>query len=716
MIKMVRKLHIITGLCFIFLVASIDYISAQNEVRVPRSEFKIKPDSFGIAYKHIKKGNSWVNKGKGALPMALDQYLLANKYNNSNPQLNYKIGLTYLRSDQKAKSLEYLKAAYVKKPDITKNILLLLGNAYQQSLQFDTAIEKYNDYYKSLSKRQKRKQSDVIYKYIDECKSGADLFSHPKRVIIKNIGDSINSIYDDYNALVTNDSTMYLTSCRSIQKGRAPVFVYTGKFDQVVTKLKPKEKPNKKEYKFDEDIYVAKAKSGEWQKALYLDDDEFNSKHNEAIVWVSEDGNTRYLYDGNIRGGDILVYTFKKGKWGHSSRLYRKFSKNAAETSISFTRDGNTLYFVSDNQDQTIGGKDIYVMRKNLKGKWEKPANVGSVINTKYDEDFVSVLPDGKVMYFGSKGHNTMGGYDVFRTEQDGGGVWSKPVNVGYPINTPGDDVFYRSSPNERSAYMSAKRPDTRGGFDIYKVIFLGSEKTMGLVAEEQLIAYFDKPITDIFARVSVEEKIDTIYNMVGTITDAKKKKPIIAKLDLIDVDGSQVVASTLSDSTGAYRIRLPQLKKYGVEIHAKDYMLFLDVVTVPAKLPTREFNKNFTLAKVEAGTKIVLKNIYFETGKAVLTKESNVELDKVVAFLKENPDIKVEISGHTDNVGTQYSNQKLSEARAKSVVTYLVNNGIPQEKLVYKGYGFAQPIAPNTTAAGKKLNRRVEFKILSVE
>jgi outer membrane protein OmpA-like peptidoglycan-associated protein/tetratricopeptide (TPR) repeat protein len=692
---MIRKLYIIS-FCLILQVLVAGVISAQNEVRVPRSEFKIKPDSFSIAYKHIRKGNSLVKKGKGALPKALDQYLEASKYNNSNPQLSYKIGVTYLRTDQKAKSLDYLKSAFVKKPDITKNILLLIGMAYQQNMKFDTAIEKYNDFLNTLSKRQKRKQSDAVFKYIDECKAGSDLVSQPKRVVINNLGDSINSAYDDYNALVLGaDSMMYFTSRRPSTK---------------------KEKPSKKDYMFDEDIYTAYADSGVWRKAKYLDDEGFNTKHNEDIVWVSDDGTTRYLYDGYIRGGDILVSTLKKGKWSQPKRLYRRFSKSASETSISITRDGNTIYFVSDNQDESFGGKDIYYIQKNQKGKWEKPKNVGSVINTKYDEEFVYVLPDGKVMYFSSKGHNTMGGYDIFRSEQDGGGVWSKPVNIGYPINTPGDEIFYRPSQNERTAYMAAKRTDTRGGFDIYKVISLGSEKTMGLAAEEQLIAYFDKPITDIFARISSEEKIDTVYNMVGTITNAKKKTPVVAKLDLIDVESSQLVATTLSDSTGAYRIRLPQLKKYGIEIHAKDYMLYLDVVNIPPKIQGREVIRNFTLAKVEVGSKIVLKNIYFESGKAVLTKESNTELDKVVTFMKDNADLKVEISGHTDNIGSQASNQKLSEARAKSVVTYLIQNGIPQEKLVYKGYGFAQPIAPNSTAAGRKLNRRVEFKILSVQ
>jgi outer membrane protein OmpA-like peptidoglycan-associated protein len=693
---MIRTTCTIACFILIFSLASTGYSFAQNEVRVPRSEFKIKPDSFRIAYKHIKKGNKWVRKGKGAIPNALEQYLLANKYNNANAELNYKIGVSYLRSDHKANSLEYLKTAYAKKPEITSNILLLLGKAYQLNLSFDTAIEKYNGYYNTLSKRQKRKQSDAIYKYIDECKSGKDLVSNPKRIVFQNVGEAVNSKNDDYNVLlVGNDSLMYFTSRRPASR---------------------KDKPSKKDYTYDEDIYTSRNNSGEWQPATYLDDDDLNTKHNEAVVWVSEDGKTRYIYDGYLRGGDILVSTFAKGKWGRPKRLYRKFSKTAAETSVSFTKDGNTCYFVSDNQDESFGGKDIYYMTRNEKGKWSKPKNAGSSINSKYNEEFVSISGNGKVMYFSSMGHNTMGGYDIFRSEQDGGGVWSKPVNVGYPVNTPGDEILYRASENEKRAYFSAKRPDTHGGFDIYKVIYLGEEKKLALSSEEQLIAYFDKPISDIFSRVSGEEKIDTVYYMVGSITDAKKKTPIVGKLDLIDVERSQVIATTLSDSAGAYRVKLPELKKYGVEVHAKDYMLFLDVVAIPSKIQGREVTRNFALAKVEVGSKIVLKNIYFETGKAILTKESNTELDKVVAFMKDNSDIKVEISGHTDNVGTQVSNQKLSEARAKAVVTYLVANGIPQEKLVYKGYGFAQPIAPNTTAAGKKLNRRVEFKILSVE
>jgi outer membrane protein OmpA-like peptidoglycan-associated protein len=693
---MIRRIIYILTFGFLLQTVIAGEACAQNEVRVRRSEFKTSRDSFRQAYRHLKKGDSWVKRGKGGFPFALEQYLLAYKYNSDNPELNYKIGIAYLRSYPKEKSAGYLKAAYDKNPEITDDILLLLARAYQYALKFDTATERYDMYYKSLRRRQQKKQAGAINKFRDECKSGQELVAHPRRVVIKNIGEAINSVYDDYNALSLADTFMYFTTRRPSWK---------------------RDRPNRENYVHDEDIYVSQVVDGEWQKAEYLGENEFNTKHNEDIVWVSEDGKTIYLFDGYLGTGDILVSYLRKRGWTTPRKISRKFrSKEATESSVCVTRNGSTIYFVSDNKDETLGGKDIYVSRKNQKGKWEYPQNIGTVINTPYDEEGVYVTPDDSILVFSSKGHNTMGGYDIFRSGKDAWGKWATPENIGFPINTPDDEIFYRPLGNGRTAYFAAKRSDTYGGFDIYKAINLGREKKMQLTTEQQWIAYFNKPISDIFARVSGEERIDTTYFMIGMFTDAKRNTPVTGKLDLIDIDRSTVVGTTISDSTGAYRIKLPELKKYGVEVHAKDYMFFLDVVNIPPKIQGRDVTRNFALTKVEVGTKIVLKNIYFETGKAILTPESNTELDKLVAFLKDNTDIKVEISGHTDNVGTQAANTKLSEARAKAVVEYLVAHDILQEKLVYKGYGFSQPMAPNTTAAGRKLNRRVEFKILSIE
>ncbi len=693
---MSRNIYRITCIYLILQLIIINFVAAQSEVRVPHRSLKVKREGFLDAYQNLMDGDKWAKRGKGAIPKALEYYLKVYEYNKDCPELNYKIALCYLRSDKKSKSLDFLNAAYQKKPLVAKDILYLLGRAYQFNLDFDKAIEQYNAFYNSLKNRDKRRLSEMVNKNIEECKSGKELLSKPKRTAIKNIGESINSIYDDYNALLLGgDSVMFFTSRRPARK---------------------KERPDRVNYMFDEDIYIAHCKAGDWQNAEYLEDGDLNTKHNEAIVWTSEDGKTRYLYDGFRKNGDILVTTYIKGKWKHPRKMKGKLNTSSSETSMSITKDGNTIYYVSNDSKDNLGGKDIYYSFRKQNGKWGKPQNVGSVINTMYDEESVYVKPDGKVMFFSSKGHNSMGGYDIFRSEKDGGGNWTKPENIGYPVNTPDDELFYRPSNNEKVAYFSAKRPDTKGNYDIYKVIYLGSEKKMMLSSEEQLIAYFDKPITEIFNRVSEEVKIDSAISMQGFITDIKRSTPIMAKLDLIDIERSQVVATTMSDASGAYRVPLPEWKKYGVQINAKDYMFFLDVITLPQKIQGREINRNFALTKLEVGAKIILKNIYFETGKAILTKASNTELDKLVVFLQENTDLKVEISGHTDNVGTLAYNTKLSEARAKAVVTYLVNHGIPQEQLVYKGYAFTQPMAPNTTAAGRKLNRRVEFKILSKE
>lgn len=694
---MSRKIYRIICSFLLLQLFFIGFISAQSEVKVPRKSLRAERQGFGEAFQNLIDGDAWARRGKGAIPKALGFYLKVYAYNKDCPELNYKIALCYFRSDTKAKALEFLKAAYLKDPFVSKDVLYLLGRAYQLNLDFDKAVEEYNSFLNALKNRQKKKLSDMVNKNIEECKAGKELVSKPKRTAIKNLGDSINSAYDDYNALLLKgDSAMFLTSRRPTYK---------------------RKRPDRVNYMFDENIYFARSRAGKWDKAEYLEDVGFNSKRNDAMVWVSDDGKTRYLYDGYHKNGDIMVSTMKKdGSWKHPKRIKGKLNTNATETSMSITQDGNIIYFVSNDTRESLGGKDIYVSNRKQNGKWGRPQNVGATINTPYDEESVYVKPDGKVMFFSSKGHNSMGGYDIFRSEKDAGGNWGKPENIGYPVNTPDDELFYRPSNNEKIAYYSAKRPDTRGGYDIYKVIYLGSEKKMLLSSEEQLCAYFDKPITEIFNRVSEEAKIDSAVYMKGFITEIKHGKPVVAKLDLIDIDKSQVVATTVSDTTGAYRIYLPALKKYGVEINAKNYMFFLDILTLPQKIENNEVIKNFALTKIEVGAKIVLNNIYFETGKAILTAKSNTELDKLVTFLQENADIKVEISGHTDNVGTLVANTKLSENRAKAVVTYLIKHGIPQEQMVYKGYAFTQPIAPNTTKAGKQLNRRVEFKILSKE
>jgi outer membrane protein OmpA-like peptidoglycan-associated protein/YHS domain-containing protein len=671
-------------------------INAQSDIKVPRSSLKVKWEGFWEAYENIEKGDKLARKGKGGIPLALEYYLKAYEYNNTCPELNCKIGLSYLRSDRKSKALTYLISAYEKNNDVHPELAFWLAMAYHYSLEFDKAAEYYNSYLKSLKEKVREKKSLEINHYIDQCKSGKVLMEKPVRAAIKIADSVLVSEYDDYNSIIVgNDSIMYFTSRRP--SGKRP------KRDRI-------------SYMYDEDVYVSVKKDDKWVKPVYLDDCDINSKRSDAMLWVTNKEDKRYFYDGFVRGGTIYVTTFKKNKWTNPDKLTRRINSKEKESSLSITADGKTMYFVSDNSKNNFGGKDIFYSKLSAKGKWEEPKNLGSNINTIYDEEGVYIRPDGKTLYFSSKGHNSMGGYDIFKSELDASGKWSKPENIGYPVNTPDDELFFRPLNSNRLAYFSSVRNEGKGGWDIYRVIFLGEEKKMLLKTDEQLVAYFEKPLVDIFSKKAAEVKIDSSFVMKGIIMDAATKAPLKARLNLIDIDLSQAIGTAISDSvTGAYQVSFPKPKNYGIEINAKDYMFYLDVVDL-SKVTTREVLKNFTLNKIKAGTKVVLKNIYFETGKAVLKEESFVELDKVVGFLKENTDLKIEISGHTDNVGGLAYNIKLSGNRAQAVVDYLVSKGIAQEQLIAKGYGPNQPIAPNTNAKGRQLNRRVEFKILSVE
>jgi outer membrane protein OmpA-like peptidoglycan-associated protein len=200
---------------------------------------------------------------------------------------------------------------------------------------------------------------------------------------------------------------------------------------------------------------------------------------------------------------------------------------------------------------------------------------------------------------------------------------------------------------------------------------------------------------------------------MKGTITDSQTGHPVFAKMDIIDAEISRIVATTTSDSTGSYFIRIPKPKRYGIEIVARNYMLNLDVIDLTSESYHREILRDFSLEPIEIGASMILKNIFFEFGKSTLKPESYIQLDNVALLMQSTPGLRIEISGHTDNVGSAKANQKLSEDRSKAVVDYLVSRGIEINRLEYKGYGLSQPVASNNTAEGRSQNRRVEFKII---
>jgi outer membrane protein OmpA-like peptidoglycan-associated protein len=480
--------------------------------------------------------------------------------------------------------------------------------------------------------------------------------------------------------------------------------------------LNEKSARNPLDNKFYEDIYVSKKDNDNWMEAIRFDqavNGKKNSQNNAAIE-LSADEDEVYIYIGNAREGDVYVAKLnKKKEWIEPKSLRGQVNSDYYEGSICLTADERTMYFIGSDPKTTLGGTDIYVIEKDEKGKWKRPINLGTTINTNYNEAFVRLSTDEKTLYFCSKGHNTMGGYDIFKSELGKNGLWSEPVNLGYPVNTPDDDVFYTEVPGKKYAYYSTIRENSVGGMDIYKVIYLGAEKEMMFSGEDDLIAGY--PIEEnIYFYEPELLNIELSIVMTGTVTDKLTALPVVGRIEVIDKEESQIVATSISDTTGVYKMKIPQAKKYGIQILAKGYLLYLTEVDLSAETYEKEAVRDFQLDRIEVGAKVILRNIFFDFNKATLKPESYVELENVVKLLQNNENLRIEISGHTDNVGSAKYNQKLSESRAAAVVDYLIIRGISGSRLEFKGYGLEQPITSNTTDEGRAQNRRVEFKILS--
>jgi flagellar motor protein MotB len=678
------------------LALTVSGLDAQQRLKVRKSEFKIVDIGLKEAWKSIREGNKLFDQGLGTYREARKQYLKAYRYNPNNAALNYNIGLCYLFSDEKFEAIKYFNKAAKSNPDIAVDIKYLIGRAYHLTLEFDKAISYYSDFINQVvNQKNSAAMINRVNRLIEQCRNGKELVAKPQRVVINNLGNLVNSEEDDYNPLLNStEDILYFTSRRL--------------FDE-------KSKRNPFDNKYYEDVYVSHYVGGQWTQAQRMEVpvNPKANKTNNAAVALSSDDKSMYLYDGHKNAGDIMVSRNPAGYWSKPKPVKGKINSKARETSLCLTRDGNTMYFISDNKKTSLGGADIYTAVMLPNGKWSEPFNIGQMLNTKYDEAAVRLSANDSILYFSSKGHKSMGGYDIFRSELMAGGQWSLPENLGYPVNSPDDDLFYMPSSKTKSAYFTAILEKGTGGKDLYKVVYLGAEKEILFPQAAMLIRGFMPPPENAFLTVPDKFVVDTSLLVRGTITNSENQQPVFAKMDIIDTDLSKVVATTTSDTTGHYFIRVSQPKSYGIEIVARNYMLYLDVLDLSKESYHKEIIRNFQLEPIEVGAKMILKNIFFEFGKSTLKPESFIQLDNVVLLMKTTPGLRIEISGHTDNVGSAKANQKLSEDRAKAVVDYLISRGVDLVRLEFKGYGFTQPVASNSTPDGRAQNRRVEFKIV---
>jgi outer membrane protein OmpA-like peptidoglycan-associated protein len=319
-------------------------------------------------------------------------------------------------------------------------------------------------------------------------------------------------------------------------------------------------------------------------------------------------------------------------------------------------------------------------------GVFSEPINLGKPINTPADEITPFCHPNGVTLYFASTGHRGMGGEDLFYSTLNTDGSWSEPVNLGYPINTIDNEIGLIVNAKGDKAFIASIKKEGFGKLDLY---------------------WFEMP-------EALRPNPPVTY-FKGRIFDNNDHHPLYAVFELIDLETKKVVVRSSSDlSTGEFLVCLPTNSRYALNVSKDKYLFHSENFEINGEYSKMQpYQKDVSMKRIELGESVVLKNVFFDTDKSDLKPESQVELDKLFILLQQNRQMQVEICGHTDNVGGEEHNLVLSENRAKAVFNYLVSKGIRADRMRYAGYGYSKPIAPNNTEEGRALNRRTEFTII---
>lgn len=649
-----------------------------------------------------------------AMDDARDIMVTAANLDTANIRANFEAGHIHLMTIGRDLAVKYFLRIYHQDPNYKFDLEYWIGISYQYGLEFDKAIDFYNRYKAKVAKKPNyagKDKTDLkeVERRIQECNNGKEFVANPKPYSIVNIGRDINSEFEDYAPVLNADETEIIFTTRR-RDGNTN--------ENVADDNKPYE-----------DVFFADRSGGTWKKAKNIGAP-INGKFGDSNLTLSPDGNTLFIYrdDGN---GDIFEsIKGADGKWSEPKALPGIINSTYRESSVSITPDGNTLYFASERPGG-FGESDIYVCTKDSRGEWSRVKNLGPTINTQYDEDGPYIAYDAKTLYFSSKGHKGMGGFDIFKTTLTDAtkNEWTEPENMGYPINTPDNDIYFTSSKDGKRWYYSSVRDDGMGYDDIYEITPAPENKKEPVVAKkeepkkeepkkEEPVKEEPKkdPIVENVVKKEEPKKTTEPTKYIISVIDAATKAPIDAKVRMQGLKDKVVVGSVdRGEGVIEFSITSTTAKDYTISVE-KDGYIFQTVNEKIQGVATsgKTISKTIQLRKLVVGAVSVLRNIYFDFGKATFRTESYSELNKLETMMKQNQNLQVEISGHTDFVGPAPYNKALSQLRANAVKSFLVSKGIDTRRMKAVGYGEERPLASNDDELeGRSLNRRVEFRVL---
>jgi outer membrane protein OmpA-like peptidoglycan-associated protein/tetratricopeptide (TPR) repeat protein len=438
----------------------------------------------------------------------------------------------------------------------------------------------------------------------------------------------------------------------------------------------------------DEDFYESTYINGIWSKARPTSG-RINTNFNEGAQCLSQDGQWLIFTGCNYPEGagscDLYIsYLKKDSTWTEAVNLGQSINTEFWESAPSLSADKKDLYF-SSNRPGGFGGKDIWVSHRLPTGKWSAPVNAGSVINTSADETCPYMHADNQTLYFNSNGHPGYGQSDLFLSHIDTSGLWGTPVNLGYPLNTIDDEGSIIVAADGKTAFYASDHGDQQNRLDLY-----------------------------MYTLPDHARSVKTRW-INGWVIHKKSGEGLPSSILLTEMYTRKKPIRIQTDENGRFLVTLPVPGSYAIQIERKGFLMYSEHIQLDAEKSDTSFQWKIPLSPIETGAKIVLRNVFFETGSSMLSSNSQTELNELVQLLRENPGMKIEIQGHTDNQGKPAENLKLSMLRAKAVFSYLINKGIANSRLTVNGFGDKRPITSNLTEQGKSLNRRTEIHVVSV-
>ncbi len=644
-----------------------------------------------------------IMEATAAMVDARDLYVLAAEADPTNVKANWMAGDFHLKTIGKDRAVKYFLKVLELDPNYRFDIMYQIGRSYQYGMDFDNALAYYNRYLNKLKQEDGYRGIDKVEltevtRRIYECSNAKEYVANPAHYSIVNIGNAINTEYEEYAPVLNEDETLMIFTTRRRD----------GNLNENVFK-------DNKPY---EDIFMATKENGVWSSAMNIGNT-VNTEYHDSNLALSADGEQLFIYKDENNGDIYVSNRNEDGSWSYPEPLSENInSEGFKESSISISPDGTILFFASDRPGG-FGGSDIYVSVKDARGEWGRSKNLGPTINTEYDDDGPFIDYDGKTLYFSTRGRKGMGGYDIFRSEYDSANnEWTDPENLGFPINTPDDDIYFVSTKDGQRGYYASVREDGLGYTDIYMVTILSDEEMEALASRDVEPDSIEQVKTDLETAVNVTEKKTEPLEVVVNVLD-EAGNPTDAKVSVQSIPDNMVAGKSRED-LGKYRFMIRQStpKSYRLSVE-KDGYLFedIDLGSLAASSESSVMERTVRLRKLELGTRKVLRNIYFDFDKATFKDESYSELNKLETMMAQNPGMVIEISGHTDNIGSKAYNLDLSQRRANAVKNFLVNKGIDSRRIVSVGFGEEKPLASNDDEAeGREINRRVEFKVTGVK